>query len=664
MTVKQLPFFLLLAWTFVGCAEDSPLAKTQPPVLVLPDILQIEESESEPPLPVPPGSLGPGFTDLSEPIEAEEPFPLYAGGTEPGDFSDSTGGIFADLDQDGFPEVILGNLNCCPFTNRSKVFRYNRDSESLEYSLELSQSLNNGLGMVTGAVDLDEDGWMDLFAAQGSTGILWGVGPQKFSKGMPYPTPPGDPTAFQHLGALHFFDLDQDGWLDMLAGDARCGEDALTLLPILRVGPQSLQAVPEMIVGQSPPSNPYAVLAAPYGAGKTMLFASSRPCSNAEPNNGFFLSTERGSDGYPRFVTTDLTAEDSVYKEDPEVSFGPLPLASPMAAMVGDINADGILDFATTLKQSYGIFAGAADGLLYDRSHKTLLSAPYPTTPWGFALLDIDRDGRQDLIVAHGESGDPQDAKPDAPQPTRVLWNAEAFRFQDISALVGDLGRAGNWRSMAVGDLDRDGDPDFIIGGMGLYPRVYRNDVDSGNNGFAIALKGHTSNHLGIGATIRINVGNGTPTQLHVMNHMSNPLSTSEALVFVGTGKATSVADIQIEWPSGHFQTHINVPSEGVQTFEEPPIVTLSDESRQLPADGLSEMIIHVQPYLPDGVKDGESSVSIDLLAGPGTFTGPTVFEDGSWQRTLRAPTSPGSSVIEIAIGGKTLGIMPRIWWQ
>jgi hypothetical protein len=148
------------------------------------------------------------------------------------------------------------------------------------------------------------------------------------------------------------------------------------------------------------------------------------------------------------------------------------------------------------------------------------------------------------------------------------------------------------------------------------------------------------------------------------MNHMSNPLSTSEALVFVGTGKATSVADIQIEWPSGHFQTHINVPSEGVQTFEEPPIVTLSDESRQLPADGLSEMVIHVQPYLPHGVKDGESSVTIDPLAGPGTFTGPTVFEDGSWQRALRAPTSPGSSVIEIAIGGKTLGIMPRIWWQ
>ena len=74
--------------------------------------------------------------------------------------------------------------------------------------------------------------------------------------------------------------------------------------------------------------------------------------------------------------------------------------------------------------------------------------------------------------------------------------------FEDATALSG-IQQPGNWRSLTVGDLEGDGDADIIVGGSGT-PRVYRNEIETGNHHLALRLRGHTSNRLGVGAVVRV----------------------------------------------------------------------------------------------------------------------------------------------------------------
>ena len=65
-----------------------------------------------------------------------------------------------------------------------------------------------------------------------------------------------------------------------------------------------------------------------------------------------------------------------------------------------------------------------------------------------------------------------------------------------------------------------------------------------------------------------------------------------------------------------------------------------------------------------DGAVDAGATVEIRIAYGSGSFAGPAVPDGGGVAREVVAPAGAGSTVIEVLVGGKPLGVRPRIWWD
>ena len=92
----------------------------------------------------------------------------------------------------------------------------------------------------------------------------------------------------------------------------------------------------------------------------------------------------------------------------------------------------------------------------------------------GIGWLDFDGDGWLDIYFAQGAPLG--EAKRDRPLTNRLYRNLGGRRFEDVTARAG-VGDTGYGQGVAVGDYDRDGDPDLYVVNFG--PNVlYRNDGD------------------------------------------------------------------------------------------------------------------------------------------------------------------------------------------
>jgi hypothetical protein len=189
---------------------------------------------------------------------------------------------------------------------------------------------------------------------------------------------------------------------------------------------------------------------------------------------------------------------------------------------------------------------------------------------FGCAFLDIDLDGRLDLVAVNGHIDETvRQIRGNAgyAQPPHLFLNRGGARFQDVASLVGGgFATPKVARGLAYGDFDRDGDLDVLLTTNQGTAHLYRNDVASGARSLRIRLIGTKSNRDAIGAVVRLATPEGT--QSRTVKTGSSYLSQSELTLTFGLGPRESAARVVVEWPSGAVQEFSKVAAGAYECTE------------------------------------------------------------------------------------------------
>jgi hypothetical protein len=105
-------------------------------------------------------------------------------------------------------------------------------------------------------------------------------------------------------------------------------------------------------------------------------------------------------------------------------------------------------------------------------------------------------------------------------------------------------------RGAALGDFDRDGDPDLLVTANRGAARLYRNDMVAGN-WLVVQLHGGGRNPQGVGARIVVHCGGAA--QLREVRRGRSYLSASSADAHFGLGTCTRVDLVSVRWPGGEM---------------------------------------------------------------------------------------------------------------
>src|SRR5262249_30509245 len=140
-----------------------------------------------------------------------------------------------------------------------------------------------------------------------------------------------------------------------------------------------------------------------------------------------------------------------------------------MGAAVGDLDGDGRPDLAVSnfLGRSTVAFRSVAPGAYTDASEPLgLTAATRGVLGFGLALVDLDSDGRLDLVQATGHVADRARLGPPFAMRSTLLRNLGG-RLVDASAGARPWSdRPALGRGLAVGDLDNDGRPDVVVSAL------------------------------------------------------------------------------------------------------------------------------------------------------------------------------------------------------
>jgi hypothetical protein len=328
-------------------------------------------------------------------------------------------------------------------------------------------------------------------------------------------------------------------------------------------------------------------------------------------SNGLSLSAswwDYNADGWPDlYVANDFFGADHLYENQRDGTFRDVaperirhtPWFS-MGTDSGDLNNDGLLDFIATdmagttrykAKVGMGDIAKTAWFLEAGQPRQSMRNAVYvnaganhpfleiahqanlAATDWTWSpkLGDLDCDGRLDVFITNGMTGDFFNSDlysqfterrighkhfPLKRDPNLAYRNAGELTFRDVSQEWG-LNEANVSFGAALADLDDDGDLDILVNRYNEPVCLYRNHTDTGGR-LKVALRGTHSNSFGIDAVVRIQTSAGM--QIRSLTLARGFMSTDEPLVVFGLGGAPRVDRLEVFWPSGHMQQFEDLP--------------------------------------------------------------------------------------------------------
>lgn len=226
-----------------------------------------------------------------------------------------------------------------------------------------------------------------------------------------------------------------------------------------------------------------------------------------------------------------------------------------MGVAVGDPDGNGFADLYITDVGGPNLLLSQGDTTFVDATYAYGADIPPEPTSmvsWGTSFADLDADQDLDLVVTFGRSGenfvgaaevDPAWVDGDD-QPDVVLLAGPDGHFTRATGLsFADPART---RSMAVGDLDRDGRPDVVTAGK-HFLKAWRTSGGCGP-GLTVALDAGPLDRHGLGARVTVEA-NGVVTQQWMLPGGTGSSNAPE--LYFGLGGAAAAERVTVRWVDG-----------------------------------------------------------------------------------------------------------------
>ncbi len=211
---------------------------------------------------------------------------------------------------------------------------------------------------------------------------------------------------------------------------------------------------------------------------------------------------------------------------------------------------------------------------------------------WGTELVDLDGKGREDLVVVNGMfqattgvddevgfwngmgrrgidfhdgvwgtidfGGNGMASR----TPKRLFWNRGDGTFED-RAFVSGFDTTEDARGLAFGDLDGDGAPELVVacfrGPLLVYGNGWTEERGGGGRIGVLLSRRNGFNRDALGAVVRLTVGGRV--QLREARAGSSYLSQSSRELLFGTGASRAAERLEVRWPGGRRDVLADVPA-------------------------------------------------------------------------------------------------------
>jgi len=531
------------------------------------------------------------FKDVAEPAGLK--FQHYNGMTGRFYLPEITGsgGALFDFDNDGDLDVFLvqGNVlepNTQPANTmfpwrgaeppRGKLFRNDLSKAGLSFTDVTQQSgiVATGYGMGAAAGDINNDGLPDLYLSNlGSNQMYLNKGGGKFVD-VTKESGTDDP---RWTTGASFFDYDRDGWLDLMI--VNYADFSVTNNPACYAAttakdyctPRVFRAPGNRLFHNKGNGIFEDVTVA---AGVNKEFGHGLGIVTADFNNDGWIDIYVANDGDPNQLWTNQ--KNGTFVNDALLAGCAINRNGQAEAGMGvdaaDVDGNGFEDIFIThlMDETNTLYLNMGQALFEDRTREAGLGMPGRRyTGFGTFFFDYDNDGWLDLFIANGavqllpELVRQKNRFP-LGQPNQIFRNTGKGSLVEISEPEFSLLEVS--RGAAFGDIDNDGDTDFLVTNNNGPARLFINQIGNRNHWLGLRLVGKSGRDM-LGAQVEIVVDDNRVLRRRVRTDGSY-LSSNDPRVLIGLGAASRVKVVRVRWPDGAVEERNDVSVDHYTTLQ------------------------------------------------------------------------------------------------